>query len=113
MLVVDDEDGIRSVIGMYLAEEGHEVIEATSGEDAIAALRTERPHLVILDMRMPGIDGWGVAHAIRKFAPEVPFILATAVHDGARQAQEIGADAYLLKPFALEDLGAAIDRLTA
>ncbi len=67
ILVVDDEERIRSLVGSYLREEGYQVDEAATGEEAVVAVRARPPDLVVLDVRLPGIDGVEALRQIRRY----------------------------------------------
>ncbi len=99
ILVVDDDEGIRSLLKQELTEAGYNVEEAVDGKDAIAKIRVKRPDLVILDVMMPEMNGFDVA-AILKNDPqtmEIPIIILSVVQDKARGFR-IGVDRYLTKP---------------
>ena len=110
ILVVDDDASIRSTVEDILVIEGYDVETASGGASAITQIRSRRPALVLLDMRMHGVDGWTVAREVRSFAPEVPIVVMTAAEDAARWAQEIGANGYLAKPFLLDELVTCVRR---
>ncbi len=110
VLVVDDDISIRDTVTTILAQEGYGVSGASSGDEALALLRTWRPTLVLLDMRMPGMDGWTVARLMRESGLQVPIVVMTAAESARHWAEEIGADAHLAKPFALEELLAVVER---
>lgn len=112
VLVVDDDLSILDTVTAILAQEGFAVSGASSGEEALALLRTWHPTLVLLDMRMPVMDGWTVARLMRENGIRVPIVVMTAAENARRWADEIGADAYLAKPFALDDLLEVIQRHT-
>ena len=107
VLVVDDDESIREFIGEALADEGYVVRTAPDGRAAFEVLGAARPDLILLDMRMPVMDGWEFARAYRESAPaggRVPIVVLTAARDAAGRAAEIAADGYLAKPFGLQDL---------
>ena len=83
ILGVDDEEPERDVLGEYFESQGFGVEAAIDGEAALAALDRDRPDLVLLDVRMPGIDGVEVLRRIRRAAPELPVIMVTANEDVA------------------------------
>ncbi len=105
LLVVEDDASIREMIEMILASEGYDVVTARDGAEALAMLSRERPDLILLDMKMPRMDGWEFA---RHYAvlpdPKPPIVVITAAQDTARRAAEIGANGYLAKPFGIDDL---------
>jgi diguanylate cyclase (GGDEF)-like protein len=101
ILVVDDDPDVRCFVRAVLESDGHQVIEAASGQEAIQRLRIRRPSLVLLDVMMPAMDGFAAVHAIkREPGPFVPVILLTALDDPASKAKGIaaGADEVLPKP---------------
>ncbi|HEX9100607.1 MAG TPA: response regulator, partial [Polyangia bacterium] len=101
ILVVDDDPDVRTFVRAVLESDGHQVTEATSGQDAIQRLRIRRPSLVLLDVMMPAMDGYAAVQAIkREPGPFVPVILLTALDDPASRERGInaGADEVLAKP---------------
>jgi CheY-like chemotaxis protein len=113
ILVVDDDPSILATVAEILELEGYLVETAANGEEALRVVERTLPALVVLDMRMPVLDGWGFARAIRERGLEVPIMVMTAAQDTRRWAAEIGAVGYLAKPFELRDLLTAVDRLTS
>jgi CheY-like chemotaxis protein len=111
VLVVDDDDGIRSVVVPTLEDEGYEAAEATNGAEALALVRERMPALILLDMRMPLMNGWEFAAAYKELpAPRAPIVVVTAGRDAAQKARDIGADGYLGKPFDLDQLTEIVAR---
>lgn len=104
VLVVDDDPSILDTVAAILQAEGHQVVSAAGGHEALALARTWHPTLVLLDMRMPVMDGWAVARALREAGSAVPIVVMTAAENAARWADEIGAAGHLAKPFDLDDL---------
>ncbi len=111
ILVVDDDAAILATIGDILESEGYPVAAATNGAEALRAIERERPSLVLLDMRMPVLDGWGFARELRRRGLAVPVLVMTAARDAREWAEEIGADGFLAKPFNLPELLDAVERL--
>ncbi|HZD80499.1 MAG TPA: response regulator transcription factor [Actinomycetota bacterium] len=109
ILVVDDEERIRSLVGSYLRKEGYQVDEVPTGEEAVAAVRARAPDLVVLDVRLPGIDGLEALRQIRRIS-EVYVIMLTARTEETDRVigLEVGADDYLTKPFSPRELVARI-----
>ena len=110
ILIVDDEAAQRQLLGDFVASLDFHTDEAGSAEDALEKIRRSPPDMVLLDVRLPGMDGITALGEIRKFAAELPVMLITA-HGDLRQAVEAiksGADDYLLKPLDLDELEAAI-----
>lgn len=111
ILVVDDDPGILSTVAEVLDLEGYSVQTATNGAEALRAVDREEPCLVLLDMRMPVLDGWGFAQAVRERGLTLPIVVMTAAQDARHWADEIGAAGFLAKPFELMDLLVAVERL--
>ncbi len=109
ILVVDDEASIRRILETRLSMIGYEVVTAGDGEEAIAMFRDEIPDLVVLDVMMPKLDGYGVCQELRKES-DVPIIMLTALSDVADRITglELGADDYVVKPFSPKELEARI-----
>jgi CheY-like chemotaxis protein len=104
ILVVDDDTSILETVGEILAQEGYHVVKATGGEEALALIRRTKPELILLDMRMPGMDGWAVARALHERDISIPIVVMTAAENAKKWADEIGAAGHLAKPFELDDL---------
>lgn len=106
ILVVDDEPEICEVLKEFLELKGFEVITAHSGPEAIAKVKEERPHVMLLDIRMPGMDGMEVLRRVREFDKHMGIIMVTAVKDVelGRQALKMEADDYITKPIDFEYL---------
>lgn len=113
ILVVDDDESILEFIAEALADEGYEVVTAMNGADALAVSAQPAPDLILLDMRMPVMDGWEFAHTYRRApGPHAPIVVITAARDAADSAVEIGAEGYLTKPFTLDGLLTLVGRFT-
>jgi len=110
VLVVDDEADIRATVTAMLEIEGYDVDEAANGADALHAIEEHAPDLILLDMRMPILDGWGFASELRRRGHRTPIVVMTAARDAARWASEIAASAFVAKPFGLDDLITAVER---
>ncbi len=105
MLVIDDDDAIRFVACEALRGAGFEVTEAASGLLGLDLLDREPPSLVLLDIMMPGIDGFQVMQVLQKFEVRVPVLVFSALGDkAAERAHEVGADDFLAKPFSVVEL---------
>ncbi|HEX2172583.1 MAG TPA: response regulator [Dehalococcoidia bacterium] len=110
VLVVDDDEAIRDLVTQILETEGYAVATATNGAEALDVIEDIRrthptcPALILLDMRMPVLDGWGVARTLKERGLRLPIVVMTAARDARVWAAEIGADSYLAKPFELDDL---------
>ncbi len=109
ILVVDDEASIRRILETRLSIIGYTVVTAADGEEALVAYKKESPNLIILDIMMPKLDGYGVCQEIRKES-EIPIIMLTALGDVADRITglELGADDYVTKPFSPKELEARI-----
>jgi CheY-like chemotaxis protein len=112
ILVVDDDPSILDTVSEILVQEGYHVAKAASGEEALAIVRRTRPSLILLDMRMPNMDGWAVARALRERDISIPIVVMTAAENAKRWADEIGAAGYLAKPFELEELLRSVEERT-
>jgi len=109
VLIVDDEPDIRATVSAMLEIEGYAVAEAANGADALAAVETEPPDVILLDMRMPVLDGWAFAAEMRRRSHAIPIVVMTAARDAARWAGEVAAVGYVAKPFGYDDLIAAVE----
>jgi DNA-binding response OmpR family regulator len=113
VLIVDDDPSIRAVLADVLAFEGYRVLTAQNGEQALRWLDQEVPHLVLLDMRMPVMNGWDFAAALRDRGVALPICVMTAARDARAWAGEINAAGFLAKPFDMTELLAAVGGLCA
>jgi two-component system, chemotaxis family, chemotaxis protein CheY len=113
ILVIEDDPEILSTIAAILELEGHTVERASNGEEGLRVVERTRPRLVLLDMRMPVLDGWGFVGALKQRGIKLPILVMTAAHDARRWAGEIDAEGYLAKPFELIDLLNAVENLQA
>ena len=112
VLVVDDDDDIRGLIRALLERAGHEVIEAPEGRSGLRELYAGSPDLVILDVAMPGLDGWATLERIREVS-DVPVLMLTARDAELERVRGLrgGADDYVVKPFGRQELLARVDVL--
>ncbi len=110
VLVVDDEPRYLKLVRYNLEAAGYEVITAGSGEDALSLVAGKVLNLIILDIRLPGIDGYEVCTRIREFS-SVPIIMLTAKGEEREKVQglRLGADDYVTKPFGAEELMARVE----
>jgi two-component system, OmpR family, alkaline phosphatase synthesis response regulator PhoP len=109
ILVVDDEQRIIDLVKMYVEQEGYRVTSATDGTTAYHKILGESPGLVVLDLMLPGMDGWEICRRVRAES-DVPIIMLTARSDDIDKivGLELGADDYLTKPFNPRELVARI-----
>jgi len=115
ILVVDDNPDNAHIIRDYLEAKGYPITVAYNGDDALIAFEKVRPALVLLDVMMPGRDGWQVCREMKQhptLGKTVRIVMVTALDDwvNKRQALQTGADDFVEKPFELARLGAAVDR---
>ena len=101
IMVVDDEKEIRELLSIYLAEDGYEVIAAASGEEAIELAQNEEPQVILMDVKMPGIDGVEACKRLKgaERTKSIPVIMVTAYQDRDVEAYLEGADDFVNKPF--------------
>ena len=109
ILVVDDEASIRRILETRLSMIGYWVVTACDGQEALEAFHDHQPDLVVLDVMMPKLDGYGVCQELRKES-DVPIVMLTALGDVADRITglELGADDYVVKPFSPKELEARI-----
>lgn len=109
ILVVDDDENICELVRLYLDKEGNEVNTANDGIEAIEEFKRTTPDMVILDIMLPGADGWQVCREIRKVS-QIPIIMLSAKGDTFDKVLglELGADDYLVKPFEPKELIARV-----
>jgi two-component system OmpR family response regulator len=110
VLVVDDEPNIADVVSMALRFQGYEVQSAATGSEAVAAVSSFRPHLIVLDVMLPDFDGFEVARRLGARQARVPIIFLTArdATEDKIRGLTIGGDDYVTKPFSLEELVARV-----
>ncbi len=111
ILVVDDDPDILDTVSQILDLEGYRIERATNGAEALQVVDQTRPALVLLDMRMPVLDGWGFARELKERGIQLPIVVMTAARDARVWAREIGADGCLAKPFELFDLLSTVHQL--
>src|SRR4051812_19241072 len=110
ILVIDDDPDVLSTVVDILEYEGYEVERATNGAEGLKVLERIRPRLILLDMRMPVLNGWDFARVLKERNIKLPILVMTAAQDARQWAKEIGAEGYISKPFDLPDLLAAVER---
>jgi CheY-like chemotaxis protein len=105
ILIVDDDESIRQIVGLCLSDEGYEVFEAPNGRVALDRLDEARPDLILLDLRMPVMDGWEFARSYRtRPGPHADIIAFVAALNAEEESAELNAASVLSKPFDLDDL---------
>ncbi|KPJ69921.1 hypothetical protein AMJ44_01845 [candidate division WOR-1 bacterium DG_54_3] len=106
ILVVDDEQDVCDMLEKFLKIKGYEVSTALSGEDALALVKKEKPHIVLLDIRMPEMDGLECLERIKEIDKEIGVIMITALkqEEVGKKAMELGAYDYITKPLSLQYL---------
>jgi two-component system response regulator (stage 0 sporulation protein F) len=113
VLVIDDEAGIRSLLDTLLDRKGYDVILADSGQKGLEVFRRAHPDVVVLDLKMPGMDGLTVLQQIRHLNPTQPVIILTGAGnpDSEQRVRELEVTEYVEKQFSLHLLGDALKRL--
>lgn len=109
ILIVDDDTNICELLRLYIEKEGYKTLIANDGEQAVAAARSEKVDLILLDVMLPKLDGWQVCREIRKTS-EVPIIMITAKGEVFDKVLglELGADDYIAKPFDTKEVVARV-----
>jgi DNA-binding response OmpR family regulator len=112
LLIIDDNPGITDMLELVLPPEGFDVTTVNNGPDGIQVMQQVTPDVVVLDLMMPGVDGWQVCKQIRTFS-QVPILILSAVVDSdeVARAMDEGANDYLVKPARLEELVSHMNRL--
>ena len=117
VLIADDEPNILISLEFLMKREGHQVIVARDGDEALAAIRRERPDLVLLDVMMPGKTGFDVCAAVRAdesfAATKIVLLTAKGRDTDVAKGTALGADAYITKPFSTKELAARVRELLA
>ena len=106
VLVVDDEEYVRELLKTFLTEMGYQVIVASHGEEALDLAKKERPQVIILDVKMPGIDGIETCRRLKsdEGTGVIPVIVATALRETLPEVLDAGANDFVTKPFHLTEL---------
>jgi DNA-binding response OmpR family regulator len=112
VLIADDDADVRALISGLLERAGHRVLAATDGREALRLLHEHRPKLVVLDVSMPGMDGWQALARIREIS-DVPVLMLTASSEELDRVRGLrgGADDYVTKPFGRQELLARVEAL--
>jgi DNA-binding response OmpR family regulator len=115
ILVVDDEDDILHFLELVLREKGYDVATASGGHEALTKAQIERPHLILLDIMMPQMDGWEVLKLLRvdEGTADIPVAMLSARTEAKDRVQGLqeGAIDYICKPFSLQDLLVKIESI--
>lgn len=111
VLVVEDDLDLLALMEIILADAGYRVRTAREGRAALARVAEEMPGVILLDMRMPGMNGWDFAREFRaRHGRACPIVVVTAAENARLRAEEIGAEAWLSKPFDLQDVVRTVAR---
>ena len=109
ILVVDDDESIRQIVRLCLSDEGYRVTEAANGEVALAVLADFQPELILLDLRMPVMDGWEFVRRYRLLpGPHAPIVAFVAALNAVQECADLDTAAILSKPFDLDELLVAV-----
>ncbi|ANU27456.1 response regulator [Planococcus versutus] len=113
ILVVDDQPGIRLLLKEVFSKEGYQVITAGSGVEAFEKVKENSPNLVLLDMKIPGMDGIEILKRLKKSNPSIHVVMMTAYGelDLIRESMNWGAELYFTKPFDVFEVRDAVKRL--
>lgn len=112
VLVVDDDEDLRTAIALFLQQDGHVPRTAGDGAEALVRVEEKMPDLILLDMRMRGMNGWDFGREFRlRYGRAAPIVVVTAAADAYARAQEIDAEGWLGKPFDLDQLLETVVRL--
>ena len=112
MLVIEDDDDLRLLLRRVLERDGMDVVEAPSGTDGLRELYDSRPDIVLLDIALPGVDGWRTLERIRELT-DVPVMMVTGEASELEKVRALrsGADDYVTKPFGLQEIVARVEAL--
>jgi CheY-like chemotaxis protein len=111
VLVVEDDPDMAAVVQMIVAEAGYQVRTAGDGAEALERIAERMPGVILLDMRMPVMDGWEFAREFgARFGRAAPIVVITAAENARARAEEIGADGWLEKPFELDEVVRMVSR---
>jgi len=112
LLVVDDEQDICDFVKNFFQERGYEVLTSLSGEDALEAIKKDKPDLVLLDIKMKGMDGIAALKHIKDMDRSIKVVMVTALEDQDKmnEACKLGACEYITKPLVLDHLEGAVEK---
>ena len=113
ILVIDDEQGIRDLLDTLLSRKGYDVVLADNGQKGLELLRRERPDIMVLDLKMPGMNGLTVLQQVRSLNPQQPVIILTGggTPEAEQQVRALGVTEFVEKEFSLHHLGESLHRL--
>ena len=113
VLVIDDEEGIRNLLDTLLSRKGYEVVLASNGQRGLELFRRKRPDVIVLDLKMPEMNGLEVLRQVRQLNPTQPVIVLTGAGtaEAEQQVRALGVTEYVEKEFSLYRLGDALKRL--
>lgn len=113
ILVVDDEEALRTVLSTELEGEGYQVSTAADGEEALKILAAQQFHLILLDIKMPNVDGFEVLKFVKHNQPSTKVIMLTGFADlkNAIESKKLGAEDFVSKPYDLVDLLTTVERV--
>lgn len=111
VLIVDDQNGIRILLMEVFSSEGYRTYQAANGKLALEIVRGESPDLVLLDMKIPGMDGLEILRHIKEVNPDIKVIMMTAYGelDMIKQASDLGALMHFTKPFDIDEMRGAVN----
>jgi urea transport system substrate-binding protein len=114
ILVADDDPEMVSIIDEALSYRGYRVVTARHGKEALERVELESPQLILLDMKMPVMDGWAFAKVLReRHGRSIPIVVITAMEDSQLRADELGAEGELGKPFNMQQLYDVVEDMLA
>ncbi|RFU70849.1 response regulator [Peribacillus saganii] len=110
ILIVDDQFGIRILLNEVLQKEGYKTFQAANGVQALSVVTDHSPDLVLLDMKIPGMDGIEILKRMKKLDPDIRVIIMTAYGelDMIQEAKDLGAMTHFAKPFDIDDIRKAV-----
>ncbi len=113
ILVIDDEPGIRDLLDTLLSRKGYDVVLAENGRKGLELFRREHPDVIVLDLKMPGMDGFTVLQQINSLDPRTPVIILTGAGtpEAEQRIRAFGVTEYIEKEFSLHHLGDSLKRL--
>jgi CheY-like chemotaxis protein len=111
VFVIDDDADLRELLSVIIESMGVEVVSASNGKESLERMATKSPNMILLDMRMPVMDGWQFIREVdRRGGPRPPIVIVTAAPNPAAHASEVHAEAWLSKPFDRDVLVGLVDR---